>query len=659
MKKIKKILPLIICIFIFLSLFVKVKADSSELYLNTLDFSVQVNSDGSMDVVETWDIDIEETNTLFKTFKKDTTKYTSITGGAVSKIDSSGTEVPLRNAGKYYYHVPTNYYYFLNQGSTYEVAWGTGYENSSGRAKYKISYHVEDVVAVYDDCAELYWQFIGSDFEIPANKITGTIKLPKEVTNKQDIRVWGHTPDLNGTIYVVNNNTVEFEVNKNTAKKMVEVRIAMPTDLIANSERKVSINKLDDIIKEETGWATTANSKRTAKLTTIVIIYVVIFAILMFFLIKNIRMLRSVKKVEPTVHHEYFRDLPREDATPAEAEYILENKYNGFDVADIGKVFSATILNLALKKAIKIEQIVGKKEDSKIEIITNDISKITEQKDELIIFEFIAEACRNKKTGIFQNKNVETDDKSITMQELKKYIQSNNSKVVTLKNKLDKQIKAKLTQNNYLDLEGIKKKGSFAANSVLSVIIMICIYIFADNKQLIVSAANTIGMHWIGILGMIVFAIIDIVIGSSAKNRISAYTQKGVDEQDKWKALKKYMEDFSLLKEKEVPDLVLWEKFLVYATAFGIAEKVIKQLKITYPEYDTLDYTVYPNMYIFMHTDFSKSFNSISSSMSSSFSSGTGGGGGFSVGGGRRRWPVAVEEVDKIYLQNLAKNIEK
>ena len=363
---------------------------------------------------------------------------------------------------------------------------------------------------------------------------------------------------------------------------------------------------------------------------------------------------RSIKKVEPTVHHEYFRDLPREDATPAEAEYILENKYNGFDVTDIGKVFSATILSLALKKSIKIEQIVGKKEDSKIQIITNDISKITEQKDELIIFQFIEEACKNKKNGIFKNKNIETDDKSITMQELKKYIQSNNSKVVTLKSKLDKQMKAKLTQNNYLDLEGIKKKGSFASNSVLSVIIMICLYVFADNQQLIVSAANTIGMHWIGILGMIVFAIIDIVIGSSAKNKISAYTQKGVDEQDKWKALKKYMEDFSLLKEKEVPDLVLWEKFLVYATAFGIAEKVIKQLKITYPEYDTLDYAIYPNMYIFMHTDFSKSFNSISSSMSSSFSSGTGGGGGFSVGGGRWRWPVAVEEVDKIYLQNLS-----
>lgn len=148
---------------------------------------------------------------------------------------------------------------------------------------------------------------------------------------------------------------------------------------------------------------------------------------------------------------------------------------------------------------------------------------------------------------------------------------------------------------------------------------------------------------------MIALIVINIIVENKAKNKISVYTQQGIDEQDKWKALKKYMEDFSLLKEKEVLDIVLWEKFLVYATAFGIAEKVIKQLKIVYPDYDTMDYGIYPSMYIFMHTDFNSSFNSISHSMSSSFSSGSGGGGGFSGGGGRWWRPEAVEEVDNLH----------
>ena len=53
------------------------------------------------------------------------------------------------------------------------------------------------------------------------------------------------------------------------------------------------------------------------------------------------------------------------------------------------------------------------------------------------------------------------------------------------------------------------------------------------------------------------------------------------------------MEDFSLLNEREVPDLKLWEKYLVFATAFGISEKVLKQLKVVYPEITDMNSAMY------------------------------------------------------------------
>ena len=70
MNRLKKISIIIICLFIIFSVFTYSKADSSSLRLNSLDFNVNINTDGSMDVVETWNIRINETNTLFKTFKK-------------------------------------------------------------------------------------------------------------------------------------------------------------------------------------------------------------------------------------------------------------------------------------------------------------------------------------------------------------------------------------------------------------------------------------------------------------------------------------------------------------------------------------------------------------------------------------------------------------
>lgn len=110
------------------------------------------------------------------------------------------------------------------------------------------------------------------------------------------------------------------------------------------------------------------------------------------------------------------------------------------------------------------------------------------------------------------------------------------------------------------------------------------------------------------------------------------------------------MEEFSLIKEKEVPEIILWEKFLVYATAFGIADKVLKQLKIVYPDLENMiNNGNYTFMYLMVHTNFSQSFSSsLASSMSSTYSSATGGGGGFSGGGGGGRRPEAVEEEDRL-----------
>lgn len=47
--------------------------------------------------------------------------------------------------------------------------------------------------------------------------------------------------------------------------------------------------------------------------------------------------------------------------------------------------------------------------------------------------------------------------------------------------------------------------------------------------------------------------------------------------------LKKFLEDFSIIGEKSVEEVFLWEYYLIYAQAFGIATKVQEQLKKLYP----------------------------------------------------------------------------
>ena len=44
--------------------------------------------------------------------------------------------------------------------------------------------------------------------------------------------------------------------------------------------------------------------------------------------------------------------------------------------------------------------------------------------------------------------------------------------------------------------------------------------------------------------------------------------------------------DFSRLREAEVPSIILWEHYLVYAISLGVAKEVIKQLPLVFRESD-------------------------------------------------------------------------
>ena len=150
---------------------------------------------------------------------------------------------------------------------------------------------------------------------------------------------------------------------------------------------------------------------------------------------------------------------------------------------------------------------------------------------------------------------------------------------------------------------------------------------------------------------------------ANTKDKIAVLTQQGTEEQEEWKGLATYMKEFSLLNEREVPELALWEKYLVYATAFGIADKAIEQMKAKYPEvfveeywkdeeaqkYQVLNLATYNYIYPTYGYDPIRSIShsttqayktSLTEIAAHSSSSGSGGGGGFS-GGGRR--PVVVE----------------
>ena len=124
-------------------------------------------------------------------------------------------------------------------------------------------------------------------------------------------------------------------------------------------------------------------------------------------------------------------------------------------------------------------------------------------------------------------------------------------------------------------------------------------------------------------------------------------TPQGAAEYEKWCGLYNFLKSDTLMNERTVIELPLWEKYLVYATAFGISEKVIKAIKVRCPEmpeqtiegksivykrsYRTRNFTTHSRGF---SSHVSRGSHRATSYSSGGFSGGYRGGGGRGGGGG-------------------------
>lgn len=130
------------------------------------------------------------------------------------------------------------------------------------------------------------------------------------------------------------------------------------------------------------------------------------------------------------------------------------------------------------------------------------------------------------------------------------------------------------------------------------------------------------------------------------KTSISKYKDREEDVRQLF-GLRKFLKEFTLLDERGVDEVKLWKDYMVYATLFGIADRVIKEMKKVNPEYFNMDQVAnqmadnmtLPLIYSTLHRSTSSAVASKAarehrSSGGGGHSSWGGGGGGFSGGGG-------------------------
>ena len=314
-------------------------------------------------------------------------------------------------------------------------------------------------------------------------------------------------------------------------------------------------------------------------------------------------------KIENT--YIYYREPPS-DLKPAIVGMLssFQNYQNRF--------LEAILMDLIRRRHVQYEEIPGKR-------FTKDhrLTLLNQKEDSLEDYEvFMIEEL------MFE------DEITVTMKGLRKKFLTSNGGYAESFQKFKNMIKAKTQTYGYFDDSSNKY-------SILAIVFGVVLCFVGFIGGIMVSFIFLDGMNFIFML-LIPVGLFYIFGAHALKRR----TKKGADEYSKWKAFSLFMKDFSNLKAYGPKSIIIWERFLVYATVFGIATVVLKALRVVAPTlYDTnggalLGPALFANSTIRLApitkamTGISSMSRSISRVASSSTSSSSGGGGGFSGGGG-------------------------
>ena len=489
-------------------------------------------------------------------------------------------------------------YLFRDAAKTKKITSGTD-------VKVYLQYDMPKVVRVYNDVGEIQFKVWGEEWDEDLDYLYATISFP----DNKKLEYWINPPSSDAQSYW-EDNILYISSDGVSSGKYVEARAIIPLSEFSsdapyaqhiNKNAKDEIEKIQKDAENEQGFLNSIGSLMDYLLAIVVAVPLAIYY--------------KFGREPKTDYQAIYEHEPPTKDPPAFVNALMESMSK--DVGDINEqAFQATIMDLINRGKLG----VGSEEDTEFTKTTFLTVKNT---DGLERFE-------RALIGILQTFELDGKISFSYMQDClrsesqARSFQSNyNSWCQNFKNDYlpDEVLKEYFdnTGADYLSYSGI---GAIA----LGVILVVFSFLFDFNGDFITTI--------IGIL-MGVIGIGSFLIPSGIPGR---YTLKGKLYAEKWNKFKKFLEDYSLIKEHPPESIAIWNEYLVYATALGVADKVYKAMKMHV--YGGLNDTSYTSNDLFMfyylggNNHIGSSFSTASSTISAANNDSIGGIGGGSGGGG-------------------------
>jgi len=462
-----------------------------------------------------------------------------------------------------------------------------------------VEYILKDAVVLHQDVAEVYLNIFTEQMREAVRNMEIRVNIPG---NQDEVRLWGHGP-LHGSSEIVDQENLLFEIKNLNARTPLTIRFVFDKDVIASAEKTTEVEALPLILEVEEMRADAANRQRQLFQALNFVFYIVV-VIWLYFVVQAVRKAFEVTKpYQTTFRTRYFRDFPN-DYPPTVVSFLLNEKIERRDI-------SATILDLIQRKVIAYRT-----DNKKNYIFTRNTGQfeLTESEEYLLTFLFNDIGKAGSASGV--------NSSEFTIRDVNSYARKNSQ---TFINKYDRWWTLATSEARQYDFfydTFPEEKKAMWISAIGFILFFIAIYI----EQFLLMAVV-----------FIIPFVVNIYFGMRKKRKKHAN-----ESYVRWMGLKNFLDDFGNFKERELPKIELWEKYLVYAVVFGNAQKLSKQMKIKFKEVPDNQHFNHHLLYIgtfsalnsSLSTGFTRSFNTARSTIASQSSSGGGFGGGFSGGGG-------------------------
>ena len=595
---------------------------------------------------------------------------------SVTQILDNGQEIPYSETSKMYW-----------EDSDYTQSSTMRWHHSDGSGRYpdndeslliyipwtyrekmtfKIVYSMNNAALKYNDCSELYLAMYSGDTITKLNSYKAQILIPDEImpstyysytfgtansrlpyTESDYINPGYHTFSINldksDLKFNYHNRYIEFCLLAYGNDKHIFTKYA-PNNLYSAE------NVLDECISENEYYET-----QNRKFNTYKILLLVLSIIGSILIVNNaIRKYKKTKEkyhlYEPEINYDYFREIPS-DLDPIFASELVFMKDPFDENKEKQEEYAAILLSLIRKKYVKITKLDNNADWDNLNTVisiepirtTYSTPAFTDSPDYspepiyTAINENTGEALEPLTTSErlyleLLERHSRTYNNAITLNQLQRCIDSDYVYTNAFVKDIEKKpiLESGVMQGYFqsADYDTPKKELNKIAKS--SLILGLLLLIVANVVSYFTPMELSFGAYTIfGIACLWKYFYL-----TSKASNLLLFTQYGANEQAKWYGLYNFLNSDTLINEREIYELPLWEKYLIYATAFGISEKVIKAIKIHAVELN-IDSSPILNHNFFIH---SRIFHRTSRAFGRSIhtSSRGGGFGGHGYGGGGR-----------------------